>query len=76
VVTAAARLHLLSTEAGTAPPARFGALPVGPALLERLSEINSDVDSALAAERARLRYHGYPEDLPLPALWWNARADS
>jgi hypothetical protein len=44
--------------------------PVGPALLETLGEVNSDVREALAAERARLSYHGYPDDLPLPALWW------
>ena len=50
--------------------------PVGPALLERLGEINSDVHSALADERARLSEHGYPEDLPLPALWWNAPAEA
>ena len=45
--------------------------PIGPALLETLGEINSDVHDALADERARLREHGYPEDLPLPALWWS-----
>ena len=35
-----------------------------------LGDINGDVQTALADERARLREHGYPEDLPLPALWW------
>jgi hypothetical protein len=35
-----------------------------------LGGINSGVGQALAVERARLNYHGYPEDLPLPALWW------
>jgi hypothetical protein len=41
-----------------------------------LGESNSDVHAALADERARLREHGYPEDLPLPALWWNAPTES
>ena len=72
MVTAAARPHLFSVDAESATPARFGAWPVGPALLERLGEINSDVHWALADERARLSEHGYPEDLPLPALWWSA----
>ena len=44
--------------------------PIGPALLEALGDVNRDVQQALAAERARLSEHGYPEDLPLPALWW------
>jgi hypothetical protein len=44
--------------------------PVGAALLTMLGDINGDVQKALAGERARLREHGYPEDLPLPALWW------
>jgi hypothetical protein len=64
---------MYSVKADTAAPARFSAWPVGPALLERLGEINSDVLSALADERARLNEHGYPEDLPLPALWWTAK---
>jgi hypothetical protein len=72
VVTAAARPHIYSVEADTATGARFSPWPVGPALLERLGEINSDVHTALADERARLSEHGYPEDLPLPALWWTA----
>ncbi len=76
MVTAAARPHLFSVQADTAREARFSALPVGPALLERLGEINSDVHSALADERARLSEHGYPEDLPLPALWWNAPTEA
>lgn len=76
MVTGAARPHLFSVEADTAPEARFSAWPVGPALLERLGEINSDVHSALADERARLSEHGYPEDLPLPALWWNAPTEA
>jgi hypothetical protein len=67
---------LFSVGAETATPARFGAWPIGPALLDRLGESNSDVHAALADERARLSEHGYPEDLPLPALWWNAPTES
>ena len=44
--------------------------PVGSALLQTLSDINDDVQEALADERARLSEHGYSDDLPLPALWW------
>jgi hypothetical protein len=45
--------------------------PIGPALLETLAEINPDVQDALADERARLSEDGYPDDLPIPALWWS-----
>lgn len=45
--------------------------PVGAALLTTLGDINRDVQEALADERTRLSEHGYPEDLPLPALWWS-----
>jgi hypothetical protein len=45
--------------------------PVGAALLTTLGDINGDVQEALADERARLSEDGYPEDLPLPALWWS-----
>jgi hypothetical protein len=76
VVTAAARPHLFTVGADTADRGHFSAWPVGPALLERLGEINSDVHTALEDERARLSEHGYPEDLPLPALWWNAPTES
>jgi len=38
-----------------------------------LGEANSEVGNALAAERARLTYQGYPEELPLPAMWWAPR---
>lgn len=48
--------------------------PLGPALLEVLGELNADVRDALAGERARLNHRGYPEDLPLPALWWGPAA--
>jgi hypothetical protein len=67
---------LSSVGVDTANRGLFSAWPVGPALLERLGEINSDVNMALADERARLSEHGYPEDLPLPALWWNAPTES
>jgi hypothetical protein len=49
--------------------------PVGRALLETLGDINDDVQEALADERARLSEHGYPDDLPLPALWWTPVRD-
>ena len=49
----------------------FSGWPIGAALLETLADINGDVQEALADERARLSEHGYPDDLPLPALWWN-----
>jgi hypothetical protein len=74
VVTAAARPHVFWVVADTATSKRVRAWPVGPALLEKLGEINSDVQRALVDERARLSEHGYPEDLPLPALWWAADA--
>jgi len=45
--------------------------PTGAALLATLGALNGDVQEALADERARLSEHGYPDDLPLPALWWN-----
>lgn len=76
MVTSAARPHVFWVEADTATHERVSAWPVGPALLERLGEINSNVRTALTDERARLNEHGYPEDLPLPALWWNARDDT
>ena len=74
VVTAEARPHVFRVVADTAARKRVNAWPVGPALLERLGEINSDVQSALADERARLSEYGYPDDLPLPALWWTVDA--
>ena len=65
--TAAARPHfsLLETDRKL-----VRGWPIGPALLRALGDINKDVQAALAAERARLNDHGYPKDLPLPALWW------
>ena len=47
--------------------------PVGSALLQTLGDLNADVGDALARERAWLSDNGYPEDLPLPALWWTPR---
>jgi len=67
MVTAAARPHIFWVGDERE---RVRSWPVGPALLATLSEINGDVHEALADERARLSEHGYPEDLPLPALWW------
>jgi hypothetical protein len=46
--------------------------PIGAALLETLGDLNADVRDALEGERAKLNHHGYPEDLPLPALWWGS----
>jgi hypothetical protein len=72
MVTAAARPHIFWIGEDRE---RVRGWPVGAALLETLSTINEDVDEALTDERARLAEHGYPEDLPLPALWWNAARD-
>jgi hypothetical protein len=68
MVTAAARPHV--TWVGD-DRERVRSWPIGAALLETLSDINGDVQEALADERNRLSEHGYPDDLPLPALWWN-----
>lgn len=73
MVTAAARPHVVWVGEDPATQERVRSWPVGPALLEMLGDLNADVDEALEAERARLAYHGYPEDLPLPALWWRPR---
>jgi hypothetical protein len=70
VVTAAARPHVFWVGENPATQERVRGWPVGGALLEMLGDLNSDVDEALAGERARLSFYGYPEDLPLPALWW------
>jgi hypothetical protein len=74
MVTAAARPHVFWV--GDDPDIQewVRGWPVGPALLEILGEANPTVGDALAVERARLTYHGYPDDLPLPALWWAPRA--
>ena len=74
VLTAAARPHVFWVGEDPATQESVCTWPVGPALLETLGDLNSDVHKALAAERAWLRQHGYPEDLPLPALWWTPRA--
>jgi hypothetical protein len=55
---------------------RVRGYPIGPALLEMLGNLNSEVREALAGERAWLSHHGYPEDLPLPALWWTAATEA
>jgi hypothetical protein len=70
VVTAATRPHVywVGEELETRRTVR--GWPVGPALLETLGTANPDVHEALQDERTRLDEHGYPEDLPLPALWW------
>jgi len=47
VVTAAARPHVFWVVADTATSKRVRAWPIGPALLEKLGEINSDVQRAL-----------------------------
>ena len=67
MVTAAARPHLFWIGEDRELVRGW---PVGAALLDTLSGINEDVHEALADERARLDEHGYPQDLPLPALWW------
>lgn len=70
VLTAAARPHVHWVGDDPESRSRVRRFPIGPALLEALSTVNTDVSEALADERARLSEHGYPEDLPLPALWW------
>jgi len=68
MVTAAARPHVIWVGEDRE---RVRSWPIGAALLETLGDINADVQDALTDERARLSEHGYPDDLPLPALWWN-----
>ena len=68
MVTAAARPHVFWVGEDQK---RVRSWPIGDALLTMLGDINSDVHEALADERARLSEGGYPEDLPLPALWWS-----
>jgi hypothetical protein len=67
MLTAAASPHVFWIGKNRTPVRGW---PIGPALLEALGDVNRDVQEALADERARLSDHGYPEDLPLPALWW------
>ncbi len=74
MVTAAARPHVFWVGENPATQERVRGWPVGPALLATLGDLNSDVGEALADERARLSRRGYSADLPLPALWWTARA--
>lgn len=74
MVTAAARPHVFWIGEDPATQELVRGWPVGPALLETLGDLNANVREALTAERARLTYHGYPEDLSLPALWWTPAA--
>jgi hypothetical protein len=74
MVTAAARPHVFWIGEDPATQELVRGWPVGPALLQTLGDLNSDVGDALADERARLSERGYAEDLPLPALWWTPRA--
>jgi hypothetical protein len=67
--TAAARAHVYWVGKDPKTRERVQNWPVVPALLEALGNLNAEVREALADERARLRADGYPEDLPLPALW-------
>jgi hypothetical protein len=71
--TAAARPHVYWVGEDPATQELVRGWPVGPALLEALGDLNADVGDALARERAWLSDNGYPEDLPLPALWWTPR---
>ena len=73
-LTAAARPHVYWVGEDPATQERVRSWPVGPALLETLGDLNEDVREALDEERAWLNRHGYPADLPLPALWWTPRA--
>jgi hypothetical protein len=68
MVTAAARPHVFWVGENQTCVRGW---PIGAALLTTLGNINGDVQEALADERARLSEYGYPEDLPLPALWWS-----
>lgn len=74
MVTAAARPHVFWVGDDPDTQEWVRGWPVGPALLQTLSEANWEVREALVAERARLSFHGYPADLPLPALWWAPQA--
>jgi hypothetical protein len=67
MLTAAARPHVFWVGEDQK---RVRSWPIGSALLTTLGDINAEVEEALAGERARLRTQGYPDDLPLPALWW------
>ena len=73
MVTAAARPHVFWVQEDQELVRGW---PVGAALLTMLGDINGEVHEALAEERARLSEHGYPENLPLPALWWSPTPDA
>ena len=70
VVSAAGRPSLFCVGDEREPGLQQRVWPIGTALLKTLGNLNLGVRDALAAERARLSDRGYPEDLPLPALWW------
>jgi hypothetical protein len=72
VTTAARPVLRLAVQSATGGLVRV--FPTGPALLETLGDLNADVRDALAGERAKLNGDGYPEDLPLPALWWGGES--
>jgi hypothetical protein len=72
LTTATRPVLRLAVQSATGELARV--FPTGPALLEALGDLNPDVRDALDFERASLDHRGYPEDLPLPALWWGASA--
>jgi hypothetical protein len=69
-LTAAARPHVFWVGEDLATQERVRAWPVGPALLQMLGDLNSEVGAELMHERARLTRDGYAADLPQPALWW------
>jgi hypothetical protein len=71
---AAARPPVFWIGGNPATQERVRGCPIGPALLKTLGDLNPDVREALTDERRRLRSRGYPDDLPLPALWWTHRA--
>lgn len=70
MVTTAARPHVFWVGEDPATQERVRGWPVGSALLEMLGDLNPDIREALEDERAQLTCDGYPDDLPLPALWW------
>jgi hypothetical protein len=71
---AVAAMRVVRVGADPAARVRASGCPVGPLLLETLGDLNPEVATALARERARLRRAGYPADLPVPPLWWRPSA--
>jgi hypothetical protein len=74
VVTSASRPHVFWVGDDPTTQQRVRGWPVGRALLAMLGDLNPDVAEALSGERAWLSHHGYPDDLPQPALWWSLGA--